>query len=117
MNTIERRLYDALGERGFTVYRRGWPDFLVEHPKWHTGMALELKAGVDRLTPEQLAMHEALRRFGVPVSVVRESFVERLCAFSGSRGALPPGEVLTSCHDASEAELRNLAFLVAGATA
>jgi len=78
MNDSEQRLHDELTRRGFVVHRRGWPDFLVHTPDLKRGFALELKMQGDKLSPAQVAMHDALARFGLMTYVAKDSFLRAL---------------------------------------
>jgi hypothetical protein len=77
-NQLEDSVRTALERRGFTVLRNGWPDFMAiakhSDPNRATGFALEVKSNGDDLSEEQVKMHEALRKFGVPVLVARQNF-------------------------------------------
>jgi len=71
MNQLEERFCRALQRAGYTVLRQGWPDFLVIDRDGVRAYALEVKADGDDLSREQTAMHDALRRLGLTVAIVR----------------------------------------------
>jgi hypothetical protein len=62
---LQDEFEQALKGLGFTVYKKGWPDFLVEHRG--KLIAVEHKNPMDHLTREQEVMHRALRILGVRV--------------------------------------------------
>jgi hypothetical protein len=49
------------------IHKRGWPDFLIERDGevW----AIEVKRPADRVSDAQSAVHAALNRAGIPVTV------------------------------------------------
>lgn len=80
MNASEQACYDMLVKQGYTVLRRGWPDFLVVTPDILTRRVLELDADLralkaaieessvlleapngDDMTPEERAFAEMRR--------------------------------------------------------
>jgi VRR-NUC domain len=65
MNVTEKRVAQFCRDGGFTVYRNGWPDFLLLHEGRAVGFALEVKTRSDRLRSEQKRMIEALDRMGI----------------------------------------------------
>lgn len=89
VNSNEAIVADVLKRRGFEVYSRGWPDFLCVKKGWDQQtrtrtddfvglMAVEVKAGNDRLSDAQATIHRALRSVGVPVYVLRPEHVSTL---------------------------------------
>jgi hypothetical protein len=54
-------------DKGDSVYRSGWPDFLVE--MLDKTVAVEVKRDPDRIHPKQRKMFAALERIGVPVLI------------------------------------------------
>jgi hypothetical protein len=67
----EREVVQKCLDLGAVVLARGWPDLLVQTDD---GMiqGLEIKSASDRLSTEQIAMHEMLELAGLPVYVVNE---------------------------------------------
>lgn len=65
LSLAEYYVHQELCGTGARVYRNGWPDFLVEQ----NGAIefVEVKTPTDIMRPEQIAMHEALRRHGLRV--------------------------------------------------
>lgn len=72
MNEKEQRCFDALTRSGYTVLRRGWPDFLVISPDRQRGFAIEFKATGDHLSDDQIKMHSVLAQLGLLVRVWKE---------------------------------------------
>lgn len=69
MNLRESKIYESLlSYRGTTVYRRGWPDFLVVR----NGVVscVEVKSKIDSPSEEQLQIHKALESCGISVNLV-----------------------------------------------
>lgn len=68
MNNTETAVAEALRTEGWTVLRRGWPDFLCHRD----GMAaaIEVKSPRDRLSEDQVQIHRVLVRCGLPVQTV-----------------------------------------------
>jgi len=86
VNVGESVIRTQLEQRGFTVLRGGWPDFLAL--KDGHGLGVEVKGYGDSLSRTQRAMGRALGELGLPVLVVRSwedrenDEVERLLASS-----------------------------------
>lgn len=80
MTEFERKIKWHLERRGFTVLKRGWPDFLCFDDGWRDGrlMCVEVKSKGDKLTPEQVLMHKMLKNAGIPVYVANEKTYEKL---------------------------------------
>jgi len=53
---------------GFRVYGAGWPDFLIEKNGKYVGVEVKERTG---LAPHQELMHEALKRAGLKVIIVK----------------------------------------------
>lgn len=78
MNAYELWLKQKLEEKGWTVLRNGWPDFLCfkgDLFKPTEVLAVEGKRGTQLLTYDQLQIHTILRAAGVPCEVLRPSDV------------------------------------------
>lgn len=72
LNKLEQSVHDAFTKKGFTVLRRGWPDFLIISSCGQT-LGIEVKNYLDHLTPVQRQMHDALRNAGIPVYVAKRN--------------------------------------------
>src|SRR5580698_8131330 len=70
VNPHERKMAVALTNSGYSVLRKGWPDFLAV--AGNRVIAVEVKNHKDQVRPEQAEMHEVLKRIGIPVLVVRD---------------------------------------------
>jgi hypothetical protein len=69
MNLRESKIYKSLlSYHGTTVYRRGWPDFLVVRNG--TVSCVEVKSKSDSPSEEQLQIHKALESCGINVNLV-----------------------------------------------
>lgn len=70
MTPGERAAHDALVKSGYTVVRRGWPDFLVVGPRGEL-FAIEWKeiSTGDKVRPEQQLAHDVLALAGIPTLV------------------------------------------------
>jgi hypothetical protein len=69
MNLRESKIYESLlSYHGTTVYRRGWPDFLVVRNG--TVSCVEVKSKSDSPSEEQLQIHKALESCGINVNLV-----------------------------------------------
>lgn len=68
LNITETSVMLELQEKGFEVYRTGWPDFLA-HRNGKI-IAVEVKSKTDKLRKEQAAVHRLLASAGVKVYVV-----------------------------------------------
>ena len=75
MTLSELSVFNFLSS-GAKVLRCGWPDFLV----LNNGVAycVEVKAGNDPLTDQQLEMHAALKKIGIHVFIVRDGYCDEL---------------------------------------
>ena len=83
MNSNEQKVAEYLQKkRGFRVIRRGWPDFLCVRQEYnkitksYTGrfsgiVAVEVKAGKDRLSEDQAIVHAVLKLAGIPTYVLK----------------------------------------------
>lgn len=67
--TAEGLVWQNLGRR-FQILRNGWPDFMVLSNRGVPLLAIEVKGPGDEVSPEQHAMHNALRGLGVEVQVL-----------------------------------------------
>lgn len=67
MSAAERIALDELEAAGAVVLRDGWPDYLIELRGRIIGV--EVKGRGDVVRPHQAAMHDALRRAGLPVLI------------------------------------------------
>jgi hypothetical protein len=73
MNPREHAIKKELEAQGYTVLRRGWPDFLAfkEADGKLEVKGVEVKvAANDFPSKHQAAMHDVLRRFGLNIEVV-----------------------------------------------
>jgi len=79
---------------GFTVLRRGWPDFLCVGPDGSVS-AVEVKSGFDQPSQAQHAIHAVLASLGIPVYVARapvtasQSVGHLATKWSGEVGSTP----------------------------
>jgi acetyl esterase/lipase len=71
VNPYEISVRDAIVNVGWTALSAGWPDFAILDHDGGLHCVVELKAGGDPVRPAQLAIHDALRRAGVRVVVLR----------------------------------------------
>lgn len=110
MNVSERAVKEALENRGFTVHRNGWPDFLAVRQMEGYGtktigiMGIEVKTGNDKLRPEQKIIHHLLRQARLPVHVLTPGSAKL-------DGRLP------SCHLLTEREVEQARTAAAQITA
>lgn len=79
MTESEKQFAKRLTELGYKVYKNGWPDFFVTTEDGRAGCFIEYKQvpstrmSLNRdvlLIPDQRAMFNALKRFGLPVTIV-----------------------------------------------
>jgi len=74
MNALETNISNALEKRGWTVLRRGWPDFLI-YLEGHAGQfrvaAVEVKSDSDNLSEQQEEMHRVLRAVGLRAGITQ----------------------------------------------
>lgn len=72
MNDHEADVREVLTRRGYEVFSRGWPDFLISRRlNGHELFAgVEVKSERDFVSDEQLRMHALLESFGLPVNVM-----------------------------------------------
>lgn len=84
MNQEETSFKDFMEQRGFKVYRNGWPDFLVVSDGGET-FAVEVKGRPGGVPPEQRAMHSALRLAGIKTYIVRRATFEKLVTEEGRK--------------------------------
>ncbi len=61
---------DAI-DRGYLVYRSGWPDFLLIHKQTGERRFIEVKSPTDDLTDSQRAMFAALEQCGIEIEIYR----------------------------------------------
>ena len=66
---IETDVKEKLEKVGFTVIRNGWPDLLVSDQEGGLYF-IELKAGNDKIRPEQKLLLQTLAQHGLSVYVV-----------------------------------------------
>jgi len=71
MNKLEAKTKKAFEDLGFTVLKKGWPDFLCV--KNNKAFAIEVKSENHDLSPDQKMMHKCLILLGVPVFVSKNS--------------------------------------------
>lgn len=69
MNTLERRFESEYTRRGYTVLRKGWPDFLIF--KGITVKGVEVKSEYDCLKEHQAEMLQVLDKAGIECYVYR----------------------------------------------
>lgn len=69
-NPSEQFVADRLKEKGFTVVKDGWPDFLVVKDGEFWLMEVKPDEGHRKLSPSQQRMADALRSVGILVNVV-----------------------------------------------
>lgn len=65
----EKMFLERAKQKSLTVWRNGWPDFLVDSPVHGGLVAVEVKSESDRLSRRQAAMFSALERVGLRVFV------------------------------------------------
>jgi hypothetical protein len=75
--------------QGCTIYRNGWPDFLIDTDDGRT-IAVEVKAPTDQVRPAQRRMFAALERLGIPVFVWDPRKPDALTPWSGFRKEAEP---------------------------
>lgn len=96
MNTSEVAYLSRLARKKGRAWRSGWPDFLVEQDGRF--MFVEVKAGNDKVRPNQYATFSALEAAGLRVFVWNPKNPHALTPFQeygSSRGAPLP----ESCQD------------------
>lgn len=68
----EKRIIEFLNEKGYQIYRGGWPDFLAVNPTTRNAFFVEAKSNGDKLRTTQIHMHNLLLDFfHLHVTVVR----------------------------------------------
>lgn len=68
----EKKVIEALNEKGYDVYRGGWPDFLAINSTTRNAFFVEAKSNGDTLRTTQVHMHNLLLDFfHLHVTVVR----------------------------------------------
>jgi Holliday junction resolvase len=68
----ERKVVESLNEKGYEIYRGGWPDFLAVNPKTRKAFFVEAKSNSDTLKVNQVHTHNLLLDFfHLHVTVVR----------------------------------------------
>ncbi len=111
MNALETKISDSLRKQGWTVLKRGWPDFLIyrEQAGRLLVAGVEVKSDRDTLSEQQEAMHRILRAVGLPVHTLRPEFVSK-SRIGKTRAALTATERLDARSQISElrAELGRL---------
>jgi hypothetical protein len=84
VNASEQVVREELEQRGFTVYRNGWPDFLAVRKTQLQGkeclgvMGIEVKSGKDKLSEQQAIIHRILRQARFPIHVVSTQTIKDL---------------------------------------
>lgn len=76
MNTLEEMVRQEFEAKGFTVLKKGWPDFMVIDENNNAAFTVEVKSSIDSLSPEQIRMHECLHRLGVRTYINKDGFIE-----------------------------------------
>lgn len=83
MTKSEEAAAKHLEKQGFKIFKRGWPDFLCLKRVWDQRekdylegrysavMAVEVKTGKDRLSPDQEVVHSILKLANIPTYVIR----------------------------------------------
>jgi hypothetical protein len=76
-NVLEEYIRKEAENRGWRVYDKGWPDFLL----YREGQAvfLEVKSCKSSCSKSQKAMHRMLKSLGLDVRVVRVGKKQALC--------------------------------------
>lgn len=69
MTEAEKRVVTRLEGEGYTVLKRGWPDILAL--RGTEVRLIEIKAGQDRISFDQLEMHKALAMAGFNVEILK----------------------------------------------
>jgi hypothetical protein len=87
-NILEFRAAVLLKNEGWTVLRRGWPDFLCfRNVEGRTEiLCVEVKSRNGRLSAEQMKAHELLRTANLPIRIMRPEGEAEL-----ERGVSPRG--------------------------
>lgn len=68
----EKKALEALINKGYEIYRNGWPDFLAVNPKTGKAFFVEVKSNGDTLRKEQVGLHNLLLDyFHLHVMVIR----------------------------------------------
>jgi len=62
MNAYEKERYEELKRKGYKVFYRGYPDFLIYNPKTDKVSFEECKFASDKVSPEQEQMHYYLSK-------------------------------------------------------
>lgn len=125
MNQNERIILDALQKRGFSVLRNGWPDFLCIKNAYdprtrqyiglpNSAMCVEVKAGKDKLSAEQKAVHATLIKCGLPVYTVRAEDGDAGIPFGRNRKFLTSAEMKNNLAELQDAKrmLDNLQYKI-----
>lgn len=76
-NTAEKAFVAFAGRR-FKVSRHGWPDFFVQRRATKKFLCVEVKQGLNRISPAQRVMFSALEAAGIEVVVWNPSQPRRL---------------------------------------
>ena len=59
----EKKALAALKEKGYKIYRNGWPDFLAINPETQKAFFVEVKSNGDVLSKKQIHLHNLLLDF------------------------------------------------------
>src|SRR5579885_2434779 len=86
-NRYERTFYELAEAKGWTVTKRGWPDFFCEHPETGRVMCVEVKPAGVPLKREQQILMERLAALGV--DCYRWSPDEGLVKVNGQGARMP----------------------------
>lgn len=105
-NKYEAAVARLLIGRGYEVYNRGWPDFMVINPAERRGFCVEVKMPPDRLSATQIEMHKWLRLLGLPVYVIRADRIDEIKELAGGMGVLTRAEA-TSVAEKIERAIRD----------
>lgn len=77
MNSLlEKEIGGLIKDRGYGILHSGWPDFLVFNSR--EAFMVEVKDIGDRLRENQSVMHKTLKRFGVPVRVIKRKDIKKI---------------------------------------
>ena len=68
-NWREEKARQLALDKGYEVFRGGWPDFLLWNAKEGRAVFLEVKAKNDKLSRGQVRMHAMLKKLGLNVQV------------------------------------------------
>jgi len=125
MNAREIQVKLKLQQKGFTVLRNGWPDFLCIRtttrklpgtsangdPAFEDirgACAVEVKSRTDQLSPEQQAVRRVLQSARIPVYVVRPDDIDDAIHTSKRRLFLTSEEIRNLHSLAEQAHIRSM---------